>query len=194
MTDFLYSLDIRLLYFINHSLSNPVFDAVMPVLRGKLTWIPVYILIVYFIIKKYGLKSIWVIGFALLTILITDRISAGILKPYFERLRPCNNPALESWLKLPHGKGSSWGFVSAHAANHFAMAVYFIMVFIGYRNQYKIIIPFLGWAFLIAFAQVYIGFHYPSDVIAGGMLGSLIGFGAGKLNCLVLCYRSGKRV
>lgn len=194
MLEFFYSLDLKLLYFINHTLSNPVFDAVMPLLRGKLTWIPLYLIIIYFIIKKYGLKSVWVIGLALLTVLLADRISAGLIKPYFERLRPCNNPEIQSWLNLPNGKGSNWSFVSSHAANHFALAVYFIMVFIRHRNKYKIIIPFLTWAFLIAFAQVYIGFHYPSDVIAGGILGSIIGYAVGKLNCLVLCYRSGKKV
>ncbi|MFM9944307.1 MAG: phosphatase PAP2 family protein [Bacteroidia bacterium] len=194
MLEFLYSLDLKVLYFINHILSNPVFDVVMPIFRGKLTWIPVYIIIVYFIIIKYGLKSIWVIGFALLTVLITDQISAGIIKPYFERLRPCNNPDLVSWLYLPNGKGSGWSFVSSHATNHFAVAVYFIMSFINYRNQYKIIVPFLGWALLIGFAQIYIGFHYPSDIIVGGILGSIIGFGMGKFNCLVLCFRSGKKL
>lgn len=194
MLEFFYSLDLKLLYFINHTLSNPVFDALMPLLRGKLTWIPLYLIIIYFIIKKYGLKSVWVIGCALLTVLIADRISAGLIKPYFERLRPCNNPEIQSWLNLPNGRGSSWSFVSSHATNHFALAVYFIMIFIRHRGKYKIIIPFLSWAFLIAFAQVYIGFHYPSDVIAGGILGSLIGYGVGKLNCLILCYRSGKKV
>ena len=194
MFDYLYSLDLKLLYFINHTLSNPVFDFIMPIMRGKLTWVPLYLLIVYFIIKKYGLKSVWVIGFALISVLIADRISAGIIKPYFERLRPCNDPNLASWLKLPNGKGSSFGFVSSHAANHFAMAVYFIMVFVGYKNQYKIIIPFLAWAALIAFAQVYIGFHFPSDVVLGGLLGAIIGFGVAKLNCLTLCYRSGKKL
>ena len=194
MLEFFYALDLKVLYFINHTLSNPVFDAIMPVLRGKLTWIPLYLLIIYFIIKKYGLKSVWVIGFALLSVLVADQISSGLIKPYFERLRPCNNPEIASWLILPNGKGSNWSFVSSHSANHFAMAVYFIMVFIGYRKQYNIVIPFLTWAFLIAFAQVYIGFHYPSDVILGGLLGSAIGYGMAKLNCLVLCYRSGERI
>ncbi len=194
MFEFFYSLDLKILYFINHTLSNPVFDFIMPLVRNKFTWIPLYILLIFFIIKKYGLKSVWIIWFAILTVLIADQLSSGLIKPYFHRLRPCNNPALESWLNLPNGMGSNWSFVSSHAANHFALAVYFIMVFIGYRNQYKIIIPFLSWAFLIAFAQVYIGFHYPSDVICGGILGSIIGFGMGRLNILVLCYRSGKRV
>jgi len=194
MLDFFYSLDVKLLHFINHTLSNQVFDFLMPIVRGKLTWIPLYILVIYFIIKKYGLKSIWVIGFALITVLIADKISSGLIKPYFHRLRPCNNPELASWIKLPNGDGNGWSFVSSHATNHFALAVYFIMVFIGYRKQNKIIIPFLSWAFLIAFAQVYIGFHYPSDVIVGGLLGSVIGYGMAKLNCLILCYRSGERI
>ena len=194
MLEFFYALDLKVLYFINHTLSNPVFDIIMPLLRGKLTWVPLYLLIINFIIKKYGLKSVWVIGFALFSVLVADQISSGLIKPYFERLRPCNNPELASWLNLPNGNGSSWSFVSSHSANHFSMAAYFSMVLIGYRKQYNIVIPFLTWAFLIAFAQVYIGFHYPSDVILGGLLGSAIGYAMAKLNCLVLCYRSGERI
>jgi membrane-associated phospholipid phosphatase len=194
MIDYFYSLDLKLLYFINHTLSNGVFDFIMPLLRGKLIWIPLYLLIIYFTIKKYGLKSIWVIAFALITVLLADRISAGIIKPFFERLRPCNNPELLGWLNLPNGKGSSYGFVSSHAANHFGLAVYFSMVLMGYKNQWKILLPFLTWATLIAFAQVYIGFHYPSDVVLGGLLGAFIGFGIAKLNCLTLCFRSGKKL
>jgi len=191
MLESIYSLDIKILYFINHRLSNPLFDLIMPLLRGKLIWLPLYAAVVYFIIKKYGSKSIWVIGFALLAVLISDQISSGLIKPCYHRLRPCNNPEIANWLKLPMGAGSGWSFVSSHASNHFAMAVYFIHIFIRYKDKYKLIIPFLSWAFLIAFAQVYIGFHYPSDVIAGGLLGSAIGFAAGKLNCLVICLRSG---
>lgn len=192
--DLLHHIDLKLLYFINHQMSNALFDYLMPLLRGKLIWSPLYVLIIYFTVKKYGLKSIWVIGFALLTVLIADRLSAGLLKPYFQRLRPCNNPELSDWLLLPHGKGSGWSFVSSHATNHFAISVYFILVFIGYKHQLKVAIPFLFWALVIAFAQVYIGFHYPSDVIAGGLIGCLIGYAMGRLNCLVLCYRSGLKI
>ncbi len=194
MLEFFYALDLKVLYFINYTLSNSVFDLIMPVIRGKLTWVPLYIFIIYLISKKYGYKSIWVVLFALISVLMADQLSSGLIKPYFHRLRPCNNPEIASWLNLPNGKGSGWGFVSSHAANHFALAVYFSMVLIGYRKQYNIVIPFLTWAFLIAFAQVYIGFHYPSDVIIGGVLGSAIGYAMAKLNCLVLCYRSGERI
>lgn len=194
MTEFFYSLDLKLLFFINHSLSNPVFDVLMPFFRDKKTWIPLYLIVVYLIIRKYQLKSIWVIAFALLTVVIGDQISSGIIKPLVERMRPCNNPEIASWLNLPIGKGNGWSFVSSHATNHFGLAVYFSMVFMGYKNQLRILLPFLIWAFFIALAQVYIGFHYPSDVICGGIIGAIIGFAMAKLNCLVLCYRSGSKV
>lgn len=194
MTDFLYSLDLKLLYFINHSLSNPVFDTIMPFFRDKRTWIPLYIVVVYFIIRKYQLKSIWVIAFAALTVVLCDQISAGLIKPLFERVRPCNNPELASWLNLPIGRGNGWSFVSSHATNHFGLAVYFSMIFMGYKNQMRILLPFLLWAFFIALAQVYIGFHYPSDVLVGGVIGASIGYGTAKLNCLMLCYRSGNKI
>jgi membrane-associated phospholipid phosphatase len=194
MAGFFYSLDLKLLYFINHSLSNPVFDIIMPFFREKLTWVPLYLVVVYFMIKKYGLKSLWVIGFAILTVVLCDQISSGWIKPFFERNRPCNNPEISNWLNLPIGKGSGWSFVSSHASNHFGLAVYFSMIFMGFKNQLRIILPFLLWAMCIALAQVYIGFHYPSDVLVGGAIGAIIGFGMAKLNCLVLCYRSGSKI
>jgi len=194
MINYLQGIDLRLLYLINNTFSNSVFDVVMPVLRNKWTWLPLYSFIIYLIVKKYQMKSIWVIGFALLSVVVADQVSSGLIKPFFERIRPCNNSNLENWLNLPMGKGNGWSFVSSHAANHFALAIYFIMVLIGYKNQFKVILPFLLWAFLIAFAQVYIGFHYPSDVIVGGFIGAAIGWGVGKLNCLVMCLRSDKTI
>jgi len=194
MIDFFYSLDLKLLYFINHSLSNPVFDAIMPFFREKMTWIPLYLVVIYFIIKKYQLKSIWVIAFSLITVVLCDQVSSGLIKPFFERARPCNNPEIISWLNLPIGKGHGWSFVSSHATNHFGLAVYFSMIFMGYKNQIRILLPFLLWAFFIALAQVYIGFHYPTDVLIGGLIGAGLGYGTAKLNCLVLCYRSGNNI
>jgi len=189
MIEFLQAVDIRLLYIINNALSNPVFDFLMPFLRQKLTWVPLYFLLIFFIVKRYGIKSIWVIAFALVSVLLADKISSGLIKPHYHRIRPCNNLLLEYWLKLPMGKGSGWSFVSSHAANHFALAIYFIMIFINNTNRLKVVTLFLSWAGLVAYAQVYIGFHYPSDVVAGGILGGLIGLVMGNLNARVLKNR-----
>lgn len=194
MLDYLYSVDIKILYFINHDLSNPIFDLMMPIVRQKAVWIPLYLILLGWIFKKYGLKSLWVVAFGLLTVLLCDQLSAGLIKPLVQRLRPCHNELIASWLLLPAGKGHGWSFVSSHATNHFGLAVYFSMVFMGYYNRFRILIPFLLWASLIAFAQVYTAYHYPSDVLAGGLLGAAVGYAMAKLNCLVLCYRSGNQI
>lgn len=194
MQEFLINLDIKWLFFINHTLSNQFFDMLMPILRNKLTWLPLYLFVIYLITKKYGFKSIWVIGFAILTVVFCDQISSGLIKPYFERMRPCNNPEISDWIKLPIGKGHGWSFVSSHATNHFGLATYFSMVLIRYKNQYKVYLPFMIWAFSIAFAQVYLAYHYPSDVIVGALLGMVIGHGLARLNCLVICLRSDQKI
>ena len=190
----LQALDLKVLYFVNHTLSNSFFDWLMPLMRHKLTWIPLYLVIIYLIIRRYGWKSIWVLLFAVLAVVVSDQISSGLIKPFFERVRPSNNPNLAAWLNLPNGHGNGWSFVSSHASNHFALSVYLIHVFLRYSYQYKVILPLLCWAALVSFAQVYIGFHYPSDVVVGGLLGIAIGHAFGKLNCLVLCMRSGDKI
>lgn len=194
MSEFIYHLDLQLLKFINNSLSNDFFDTVLPVLRQKTTWLPLYLLVIYLIYRKYGLKSLWVIGFAILTVVLCDQISAGVIKPYFKRFRPFDNPEIANWLNTPIGKGSGWSFVSSHATNHFGMAIYFSMVLVGYKDQWKYYVPFIAWAFLIAFSQVYLAFHYPSDVLAGALLGITIGYATARLNCLVICVRSDKKI
>ncbi|NUM32780.1 MAG: phosphatase PAP2 family protein [Bacteroidetes bacterium] len=184
--EFFYNFDLDVLYFINHTLSNGFFDIVLPLLRNKFIWIPLYVFVVFVFIKKYRQKSLVLIGLTLLLLILSDQISSSLIKPYFHRLRPCNNPELSAWLQLPIGKGSGWSFVSSHATNHFALA-YFFSFFI-FRANKKLYVPvlFYIWAGLIAFSQVYVGFHYPSDVFTGAVLGTAIAYFISKICCKYL--------
>ena len=176
MKEIIYNLDLDLFYFINQGLRNDFFDIIMPFLRAKYTWIPLYAVILYFIFKKYKTKGFIITGFAIITILISDQLSSSLIKPFFERARPCNNYYFEDWINLPIGKGSGWSFVSSHASNHFALAFYFSYFLGGFRGKLYIALIFFVWASLISFAQVYIGFHYPVDVFCGALLGISIAF------------------
>lgn len=148
----------------------------MPFLRGKYTWLPLYAVILYFIFKNYKSKGFIITGFAIITIIISDQLSSSIIKPFFERVRPCNNYYFEDWINLPIGKGSGWSFVSSHASNHFAIAWFLSWVFApGFKNK-LIWVILLFWASIISFAQVYIGFHYPVDVFCGAFLGISVAF------------------
>ena len=148
----------------------------MPLIRNKYTWIPLYIVVFYFIYKKHKKQSILIAGFAIILVLLSDQLSSSVIKPFFERIRPCNNDEFSKWINLPIGKGNGWSFVSSHAANHFALAYYFSYFLDGFRGKLYIALIFFVWASLISFAQVYIGFHYPVDVFCGALLGISIAF------------------
>lgn len=154
---------------INQEIANPVFDFILPYFREKLFWIPLYVFIIVFCIKKYGLKQglVLILGM-LFCIALADGI-ANLFKYNFQRLRPCH--VVETARQLVNC-GSGKSFISAHAANHFALASFWITAFF----QYKWLKPAaLTWAFLISFAQIYVGVHYPLDVIVGSFVGTFIG-------------------
>ncbi|MEZ4843346.1 MAG: phosphatase PAP2 family protein [Bacteroidia bacterium] len=175
-------------------MKNDFFDSLMPILRDKYTWLPLYAIIVAFVIKNYGLKSLYVLGFAALTFLVADQLSAHVIKPLVQRARPCNDACIRQWVHNLVDCGSGYSFVSSHATNHFAIGMYFITVFARPSNRLWVIPTFLLWASLVAFAQVYVGVHYPFDVIGGAILGIIIGLTFGWLNRFVLCTRCGKKI
>lgn len=174
MFDQLSQLDQQLFFAVNNGLSNPFFDWIMPMLRNRYFWIPLYLFLVIFFVVNYKKTGIIITACLLITFGISDYSASSIIKPAFERLRPCNDPVLKTQINTRIACGSGFSMPSSHAANHFAIAVFLISVF--YR-RWKPILPLaLAWAAAISFAQVYVGVHYPFDVLAGGILGSIIGY------------------
>ncbi|MFZ1705058.1 MAG: phosphatase PAP2 family protein [Saprospiraceae bacterium] len=171
-------LDQIIFYWVNNDWSNPVFDVVMPFLRNKYVWIPLYTFLVAFFLFNYGKKGYFLVLFAILTVGTADMTSNYGFKKNFKRIRPCNAeltmPVIE---RVPCGSGYS--FTSNHAANHFALATFLVMIF-GWKKR-KLVILLLLWASSIAIAQVYVGLHYPFDIIGGGLLGAYIGWMYGRL-------------
>ncbi|MGB2702197.1 MAG: phosphatase PAP2 family protein [Chitinophagaceae bacterium] len=165
---------------INSDWSNPFFDAVMPFLRNSLHWMPLYLFALVFVLANFKMKGLWWFVFFLCTIALTDMTGTYVFKHEFERLRPCNNPALADHLRLLLKQCSGgYSFVSNHAANHFGMGTFF---FITFRPLLKNWVWFgLLWAGLIAYAQVYVGVHYPLDVFAGSLLGLAFGITTGNI-------------
>ena len=177
MINQLIQLDQQWFSVINQGLANPVFDVLMPILRNRLTWVPLYLLATYFAIKKFGRTGGFMLLFGVLCFALADYTSASILKPWVARLRPCNTPGLSVRSLVNCGTGFS--FPSSHATNHFALAVFFVVLF-GRHFKWAIVLPLL-WAFSIAFAQVYVGVHFPVDVMSGACIGALIGIVLGYI-------------
>lgn len=179
MLDQLLQFDQQLFIAINKGLSNPFFDWLLPLIRNRYLWSPLYLFLVVFLARNYKTQGWIMIVFLLITFGIADYTTSGIMKPIFERLRPCNDTAIRDQINGLIGCGSGFSFPSSHASNHFAIAQFLITLF---YTRWKWILPLtILWAFSISFAQVYVGVHYPFDVIGGAIIGCMMGYISGTV-------------
>ena len=164
-------LDQQLFLFFN-SANSPFWDKVMFFLSMKVVWAPLYLVILIYLGKKYKRKFRIIILFVILAVALTDQ-TALIIKYSFDRLRPCHEPSLQGLVHMVKGEcGGKFGFVSSHAANSFNVALLSLM-FIK-KRWYSVSIIF--WAAIVSYSRIYLGVHYPGDVLFGAILGALIGW------------------
>ncbi len=178
MTNLL-ALDEQLFQLINEGWQHPWLDAVMPFWRDKRTWIPLYLIIAGFVGYKFKLKGLFLILSLILTVAIADTVSSQLVKKTVHRIRPCNDATLAFDVRTLVPCGSGYSFTSSHATNHFAVATFLSMTLGFYYRRIRL--PLYLWAASIALGQVYVGVHYPLDVIAGALLGAGIAFLIAKL-------------
>lgn len=153
----------------------PWADGPMLVVSEMLTWVPLYLFFFFMIQRRFGWRGLWwsipVLG---LMILCSDKGSVLLFKETVQRLRPCHEPSLQGLVHLvKDGCGGQFGFVSSHASNHFAIAL-FMAGALGGTPRWALP-ALIGWAALICYSRVYLGVHYPGDVFVGGLYGAAIG-------------------
>ncbi len=163
--------DYYLFKLINQGLSLPVLEELLPWLRAPLFWLPLYIFIIAFVLFNFGKKSYWIIIFTILTVSTADLVSSRIIKTAVQRLRPCRTENLQVIQRVPCGSGYS--FTSSHATNHFSVATFLALTLGQFRPGIRW--SLWTWAGAISFAQVFVGVHFPVDILAGAIMGIIIG-------------------
>ena len=163
------------LFLALNGMHAPLFDFIMYWLSNKLIWIPLYVWLLYHMLILNRANSWLIILSVALLITLTDQVSVQLFKETFQRLRPCHEPALEGLVRILNGHcGGSYGFVSSHACNTAGVAVFSGMLL---RNRFRWLLPaMISWSLLISYSRIYLGVHYPGDVVAGFLVGAIIGF------------------
>ncbi len=174
--DWILNIDRSLLIFLN-GIHSPFFDKVMMFFTASLPWIPLYIILLFYIIHRYGVKegnyryTAAIILTAILTFAITD-MGSSFIKDITARLRPGHDPSLDGIIRLLDGKGGLYGFVSSHAANVFGLATFTSLIFRGKKYRISIFV----WASLVSYSRIYVGRHFPLDVLFGALSGIAVGY------------------
>lgn len=167
--------DTELFLLINKDGGNAFFDWLMPVLRNKFTWIPLYIIILIAFYKLYNLKNtFFILVFTAAMVVVGNTLLADTAKHSFKRLRPCQEESLKEKMVERVGCGGMYGYFSAHATNHFALALLFSLLL---KKRFRwATFALLFWAAAVSYAQVYVGKHYPLDILTGAVVGCLLAY------------------
>lgn len=169
MIDSLINGDIELLIYLNN-LGTTQWDGVWLLISNKYSAIPLYLLLLYFTFKQFGSKkTLVVLLFVVLLIAFSDQTS-NLFKYGFKRLRPCHDENIINLIRLVGNRcGGLYGYFSAHAANSVAIAVFFGLLL---RSKLRFLFPILIlWALLVSYSRIYLGVHFPLDVVTGMLIG-----------------------
>lgn len=181
MQEIVHNLDMwdRALFLFLNGFHSPFWDVVMDFITDRRPWFPCYVALGLFLIFKFRWRSIFILLTIGILITASDQFTSGYLKPTVQRLRPCHEPAIAAQAHVVDGCGGQYGFVSSHASNTFAIAA-FLSLLLGWR--YRAMYLLWPWAAIVTYSRIYVGVHYPGDLVVGGLIGVLL---AGML---LLCY------
>ena len=164
--------DKEVFLYLNNLGSQP-FDPFWELISERFIWIPLYVILCYLLYKNFWLSAfVFILIFVAIGTTVSDQV-AGIFKHGFLRLRPCKDPSLQKLMRIVVTPGSDYGFYSAHASNTFFLATYLSILL---KKNIKWIPYFLFfWAATVSYSRIYLGVHFPGDVLVGAFAGSLVG-------------------
>ena len=172
MLEWLDQLDKQIFLYFN-AFNSPHSDQIWIWITNIPTWIPLYILLLFFVIKVFKIDSLYVIAGLLLVILASDQFTSSFMKPFFGRLRPCHDLEIGYLVHVAKNCGGQFGFASGHSANSFGIAIFTWLVFRSYWSGTWLIFI---WAITVAFSRIMVGVHYPGDILVGGFVGTFFGW------------------
>ncbi len=169
----LLELDKNLFIYLN-GFHTPWLDSIMFYMSETFVWIPLYMFLLYLIYRNYKNDTWLVVVSIALAILFSDQFTTGLLKPYFMRLRPSHESQLQGIVHIVNNyRGGLYGFASSHAANTFAVTTFLWLLL---KQKHNWIILLFLWAVVVTYTRIYLGVHYPGDVLGGAVIGMLFGW------------------
>jgi undecaprenyl-diphosphatase len=171
MLEKLLSLDTQLFIYLN-GLGSETYDGLWLIITKQVNWIPFFLLLLYLIYKKIGMKqTAYLLLFVAVLVLVTDQIT-NVFKYMVQRERPCNNPEIKSIIRVVQVR-NSFSFFSGHAANTMAVTTFLYLLF---KKQFKYFGFLFLWPLIFAYSRIYLGLHYPIDILSGFLCGVITGY------------------
>lgn len=176
----------RNLFFALNGSDSQFLDNVMWTLSGRLVWIPLFLLIIFlFFYKSHWKEGLLLTLFFILLFAACDQLASAFFKPLFERFRPTHHPDFKELVDIVNGyRGGRYGFISSHATNSFGLAVFLSLLF----RKRRVTITVLFWAVLNSYTRIYLGVHFVSDILAGMIAGSILGYIFYELFCVTRVF------
>jgi undecaprenyl-diphosphatase len=170
MLEKILSLDTQLFIYLN-GLGSETYDGLWLLITKQANWIPFFLLLFYLIYKKLGIKqTLYLLLFVAVLVTVTDQ-TTNLFKFTFKRMRPCSNPEINTIIRVVQTR-NSFSFFSGHAANTMAVATF---LYLNFKNQFKYFGLLFLWPLIFAYSRIYLGLHYPIDIVSGYLCGVLTG-------------------